>query len=344
VPWRNGSIAFTDRGQLTIDPGPRDIEGKSTSGGKEHLVDTGTFKGHPVALGEIRTDEAGRLVVLGGTGKSASPSGAPVYNPADPNSFNNADDWYDDISDGPVTATVSINGEPVPVDAAWVAVAPPNYAPNIVGWRTLYDLLVDVYVECGWMELPQPVSFTQHVLPVLRRLSNLQWVNRGFATMFGKGGPMDFHNDALIAKLAQTPDPVTKSDPFAELRKVILNSFHPSHPKVTQPPIWPRMWPWIYGDAFGSFALDAADNNLALPSVQEVLLKRWVDGDFVDDRYTSKPPATSLDTVPLSEQPQMLDKAALHFCLADAFHPGCELTWPIRHASMYERPFRIRHR
>jgi hypothetical protein len=40
----------------------------------------------------------------------------------------------------------------------------------------------------------------------------------------------------------------------------------------------------------------------------------------------------------------MLDKSALHFCLADTFHPGCEMTWPMRHASLYSKPFRIRHR
>jgi hypothetical protein len=40
----------------------------------------------------------------------------------------------------------------------------------------------------------------------------------------------------------------------------------------------------------------------------------------------------------------MLDKAALHFCLADAFHPGCEMTWPMRHTSLFESPFRIRWR
>ena len=40
----------------------------------------------------------------------------------------------------------------------------------------------------------------------------------------------------------------------------------------------------------------------------------------------------------------MLDKAALQFCLADAFHPGCEMTWPVRHPSMYSAPFRFRHR
>ncbi|SLM62457.1 Lysine-epsilon oxidase antimicrobial protein LodA [Dickeya aquatica] len=34
----------------------------------------------------------------------------------------------------------------------------------------------------------------------------------------------------------------------------------------------------------------------------------------------------------------------MHFCLADAFHPGCELTWPIRHASLFRAPYRIRER
>src|SRR6202043_3210620 len=122
---------------------------------------------------------------------------------------------------------------------------------NIIDWRTLYELLVDVYIECGWMGMPQEVSFAKDVLPVLRRLSNLQWVNKGFATMFGKGCPMDFDDDGFIARLAQTPDPATKSDPFAELRQMIFNSFRPSYPKVKVPPVWPHVWPWIYGDAYG---------------------------------------------------------------------------------------------
>ena len=106
VSLRNAAIK--DRNVLAIDPGPRHITGASVSGGADHQFDTGKFKDTIVRLGEIRTDEQGRLLVLGGTGKSASPSGAPVFNPADLNSFNNADDWFDDTSDGPVTATVSI--------------------------------------------------------------------------------------------------------------------------------------------------------------------------------------------------------------------------------------------
>jgi hypothetical protein len=326
VPQRNPKIAAPMRGTLAIDPGPRSITGISVSGGPEHCFDTGTFKGTPVPLGEIRTDAAGRLLVLGGTGQSASPSGAPVYDPADPNSFNNADDWYDDISDGPVTATVSINGQAVPVDPAWVVVTPPNYAPDIIGWRTLYDLLVDVYIECGWMAMPDTVSFSNDILPVLQRLSNLQWVNQGFATMFGKGCPMDFTDPALVAKLARTPDPADKSDPYAELRQVIFNSFRPYQPTSDDP----RPWPWIYGDAYGSFSAAAPNNNLALPSVQQVLLRRWVAGDFVNDWNPATMPPATLAAVPLAGQPAMLDKAALHFCLADAFHPGCEMTWPMR--------------
>ncbi len=73
-----------------------------------------------------------------------------------------------------------------------MVVAPPNFAPDVIGWRTLYDLLVDTHVASGRLPFPETVSFTKDVLPVLRRLSGLQWVNKGFAAPFGKGGPMNF--------------------------------------------------------------------------------------------------------------------------------------------------------
>jgi hypothetical protein len=343
VPLRNAN--FSDRNALAIDPGPRSITGESVSGGAAHLFDTGKFKTTTVPLGEIRTDEAGRLLVLGGTGKSASPSGAPVFKPKDPDSFNNADDWYDDTSDGPVTATVSIGGEAVPVvDASWVVVTPPNYAPDIVSWRTMYDELVDVYVQSGWMKVPDTLSFTNDILPILQRLSNLQWVNAGFATLYGRGCPMDFENDRFIARLATKPDPVTKVDPFVELRQVIFNNFRPPTPTVAEPVVWPHVWPWIYGDAFGSFPANGPGNMLTMTTLQQTVLQRWVEGNYEIDWPPASPPPSSLDEVPLAEQPGMLDQAALHFCLADTFHPGCEMTWPMRHATMFSKPFRIRQR
>ena len=178
---------------LAIRPGPRSIGGPSRSGGEKYVFGNGKFKAvSDIYLGELQTDEQGRLIVLGGRGVSKSPSGAQPFDPADPDTFNNADDWYDDVSDGPVTAKLTVDGRAVPVDGAWVVVAPPNYAPDVVGWRTMYDLLVDTFVGCGSMPVPSITSFTEDVLPFLARLSNLQWVNKGYDAMFGKGGPMDF--------------------------------------------------------------------------------------------------------------------------------------------------------
>ena len=340
VPRRNADLKSGDRAQLAIDPGPRSITGQSVSGGADFAFDTGEFKGVVVPLGEIQTDNAGRLLVLGGHGKSASPSGAPIYKPDDPNSFNNADDWYDDISDGPVAAEVFSNGRSVPVDPAWVIVAPPSYAPDIIGWRTMHDLLTDVYVAQGWLPVPEQVSFSRHILPLLSRLSNLQWVNAGFAAMFGSGGPMNFSDPDFVAKLAYIPDHRDPVDPHAELRQEIFNAFRPTSSTVSDP----RAWPWIYGDAFGSFSNNSPLNNLELPDLQAYFLRQWVDGNFVNDWNPNEKAPASIDQVPLAEQPEMLDRAALYFCLADAFHPGCEMTWPVRHSTMYSSPFRFRHR
>jgi hypothetical protein len=340
APRRNPRVPVGTRDALMIDPGPRSISGASASGDERYLFDTGVFKGTPVPLGEIRTDAAGRLLVLGGVGKSASPSGAPPFDPADNDSFNNADDWYDDTADGPVTAVVKVDSLSIPVEGAWIVVAPPNYAPGVVGWRTMHDLLVDVYTQSGWLDLPARVSFADDVLPVLRRLSNLQWVNAGFAALFGHGGPLNFDDPELIARLARAPDPRTNIDPHRELRQLMFNSFRPAGARVNDV----RIWPWIYGDAYGSFAASSPNNDLGLVPVQEQLLRRWVAGDFIDDWDPHRSNPRSIEDISLRDRPATLDRAALHFCLADAFHPGCELTWPMRHLSLYEKPFRIRRR
>lgn len=336
---RNPNTRGDARRGLVIDPGPRSIGGPDEHGKPEYAFDTGKFKGINVYLGELQTDNAGRLFVLGGHGVSESPSGAPPFVDTDPNTFNNANDWYDDIADGPVNAVVTINGVEIPVEGAWVASAPPNYAPNVIGWRTLYELLIDVYVGCGWLPVPETTSFQRDVLPVLQRMSNLQWVNKGFFSMFGRGRPMDFNDEKFISRLGSAP--VGNDDRYREMRNQILNAYR----KFDSPVNEPRLWPWIYGDDFGDglFA-DSPRTMLALPKIQQMHLQRWAEGNFIADWQPDAEYPQSLDELPLADQPGMLDKAALHFCLADAFHPGCEFTWPIRHPTMFEKPFRIRQR
>ena len=72
------------------------------------------------------------------------------------------------------------------------------------------------------------------------------------------------------------------------------------------------------------------------------MLDQWAAGDFVADCDPDRPPR-GIEDVPLAEQGACSTRAALEFCLADAFHPGCEMTWPMRVATMYMAPFRLRH-
>ncbi|MFT2112216.1 LodA/GoxA family CTQ-dependent oxidase [Marinomonas sp. 2405UD68-3] len=337
VTRRNPKVSLRDRAELVIAPNAVSISGASVSGA-EYQFNTGSFKGENVYLGELQTDCDGHLLFLGGHGVSKSPSGLPPYDSADGDSFNNASDWYDDIADGPVNAKVCIDGSDIPVEGSWVISAPPNYAPDAVSWRTMYDLMTDLYVSNGWFPVPETTSFTQDVLPQLQRLSNLQWVNKVFATLFGSGGQMNFDDPVFVKKLSSVPlSPAL--DPYDELRRVILNSFRPNQPEINDP----RLWPWLYGDDFGGDLFQKSPNTmLALPSLQQLHLQRWAHGDFIDDWDKNYEEPSSLEAIPLSEQPHMLDKAAMHFCLADAFHPGCEMTWPMRHPTMYSAPFRIR--
>ncbi|HEU4883778.1 MAG TPA: LodA/GoxA family CTQ-dependent oxidase [Longimicrobium sp.] len=337
LPLRNATVTGAGRAGLAIDPGPRSIAGPDQAGPEFEL--TGSFQGTPVYLGELRTDEAGRLLFLGGRGVSASPTGMPIFNNTDGNSFINADGWYDDASDGPVTARVTLGGRAIPVTPAWVVTAPPNYAPEAVAIRTLYDLLQDLYIQADWTVAPAPVSFRNDVYPILQRFSNLQWVNAGFASQFGRGGPHDFNDPAYARTLSWLP-PAGGYDVHQEVRTQVFNAFRsPTGTDANQLP-----WPWIYGDAMDNPPGDSPRQNATVSATQYGVLQSWAAGQFVDDWEQPYDPPRRIEEVPVPEQPAMLDKAALHFCLADAFHPGCEVTWPIRHASMFSAPFRILHR
>ncbi len=331
---RNPDVKGQDRKSLIIDPGPRAITGQNISGA-QYRFDSGMFGSTSVSLGELRTDSRGRLLFFGGLGKAGSPGRTLVFDEHNLDSFNNASGWWDDTSDGPVKAKVTLQGRELEVEPAWVIVAPPNYAPDLIGWRTAYELLTDAFMGSGMLKPPGQTSFSRDVLPILKRLASLQWVNKGLEKIHGRGSEMNFEDPKIIARLSDKRE--------IELRKRINAFFRLEEGQGRVRELWPQM----YGDAYGSFK-DSDRENLHVPQLYKTHLERWVAGDYVDDWSLKiarkKKPYRRIEEVPLELQPQMLDKAALHFCLADAFHPGCELTWPIRHTSMYSSPFRIQHR
>jgi hypothetical protein len=323
--WRR-NMTVPDRSQLTIDPGPRRISGREISG-PGYAFDSGEFLGAKVYLGELRTDAQGRLVVLGGRGKSASYNGARAI------TFANNDGWCDDTADGPVTAEVSYGGRTLPTDPAWIVVAPPNYAPLQKSVRTMWDVMRDVAIGARLLSRPMRPSFERDIRPLFERLSRLQWVNQGFAAGFGWGAPNEYSTPEQLARLAR------KSDDLKEMRRVIANNF-----RVFDRDSWsPEPWPWLYGDAMGVPPNPTPRQNAALTGTQLAMLQQWAAGDFDDDYAPNPHPPRRIEDVPLAEQPAMLDRASMEFCLADAFHPGCEMTWPMRNPGLYMAPFRLLH-
>ena len=126
-----------------------------------------------IVLAKLRTDEKGRLFVVGGPGKSGSPIDAPAE------SFSDNDGWYDSVSDGPVSATLRIGGQAQPVVPAWVVITVPRYAPGIYGIVTWYDQAVNMsrMTTDGRFNRPATTSFTHDIYPILKRADDLSGVH-----------------------------------------------------------------------------------------------------------------------------------------------------------------------
>ena len=319
---RNAAVA--DRARLAITPKPRSVQGANAN---PQRFDDGQFMEKPVYLGEAFTDDQGRLIMLGGHGAAAS------YDNSRAITFANNEGWHDDTADGPITAEVTYEGLSLLVEPAWVVVAPPDYGPQRKSVRTMWDLMRDVAIQAGTLAAPVRPSFARDILPIFQRLNGLQWVNAGFAAGFGWKGAFDLTSPPTLERLSSA------SPAWRELRHTIANQF-----RNNEVDSWsPKPWPWLYGDAMAVPAAQTPRQNASLTATQLAMLEEWGAGRFVEDYDPLHVAPCSLDQVPLAEQGNTLTQAALEFCLADAFHPGCEMTWPVRSASLYMAPFRFAH-
>jgi hypothetical protein len=340
---RNASVE--DRASLEITPGPIEIQGRRTNhdGEDSSYAFNGSYRGKSVYLGEVRTDEDGRLIFLGGRGHSENPWAAPAV------TFGNNDGFHDDVSDGPIDATVRYKGNDYEARGSWVVVAPPDFAPGIQAIVTGYDLIYDI---AGlWDSMATP-SFTDDIMPLLLRFSRHQWVNAGFARDFGIGSANDWSDPDVLKRLAD------KSENEVLLRRSVFDKFRPAdYGKPLS-----NALPAYYGDAM-SLDTTSADPRqwMAITPTQYSKLEQWAKGNFVDDfdydlavRQSGRgllfgqfplPPPRFEDLTP-EEQVGGIDRAVLDETLGGPFHPGCEFTWPMRHRMMYsdDDPFRIKRR
>src|SRR4029078_510722 len=109
---------------LDVDPPPRSIARRSPgpvqlSKGTSATPDQESWPdlAQPTAittLGELRTDNAGRLIVIPGEGATAVGQGVGGVH-----HYANNDGWFDDVGDGPITASLKMrnqNGSGTPCD------------------------------------------------------------------------------------------------------------------------------------------------------------------------------------------------------------------------------------
>lgn len=117
----------------------------------------------------------------------------------------------------------------------------------------------DVAISSNMLPRPARPSFVADILPIFQSMTNLQWLNAGFAAAFGWRGPLYFTTPEWLARLAD-PTPANY-----EMRRTLANNFRrPTAAGANAP----QLWPWLYGDAISILASDSLRQNASLLKLQ----------------------------------------------------------------------------
>ena len=342
-------------GLLDLAPGPQKISG-ANAGAKTFSINRPPLK--IKTLGELRTDANGQLLVLGGKGMSDRDPNLP-WSHGDVvgrlRHYANNDQWFDDVSDGPVSAEIRIEGQTHAVEGAWVIVGPPDFAPHVRAYRTLYDTICDVMVrsipfpkeaiyaaalkhlqdmKADWNAATNSLatfkpSFTRDIYPILAPMFRL-W--RVFDRRPSSGGSdRNFHevlDPSLFAEIGGPgSDAGQRQMVFRKIRdpKLAVNPGPGNQPEVTK---MPNAWGNFYDDP------DHPGKFHSVSLLQYALLAQWQRGQFIED-WAGVPVAATAIT------PEGLDEAALENAVGGAFFPGIEAGWHIETPEVYAAPFRF---
>lgn len=356
---RNANVVGNDaRSQLEIDPGPKSISG--ISAGPVILTNPNPTTNPTIKdLGDISTDDAGRLIFFGGHGKTLQLPNAP-----DIQDYVNNDGWFDDVGDGPVSAIVVLkDGTRVDAVGAWVTVAPPDFAPAVGNVVSLYETIWDVVVRNPAIPIPDLAMFRSGGAVSRLRQQRDDWdattnrfktykpsfvddiadvLYRAFsATYVHDPGDIKghFHNPIAPQVCSDLGDPDTLKDPLRE------DVFKRLRDPDSTDPADSRQMPRGLGDQYcdeedhpaGSAERANPKRFFSLTRTQYAMFAQWAAGNFVSDG--SSPP--SIPKAPSAITPEGLDRAALEDCVGGPFFPGIEVSWTIRNPTIYAEPFRF---
>lgn len=336
--------------KLVIDPGPRAIRGTDTRVVRFDKKTFASFRdsgaeirelpsypksfpddsfsrlytpvGKIETLGDLRTDDHGRLLVLGGYGKACGrvlPDGTPyplINGGVAPGNVANCNEegWFDDIGDGPVSAAlVFSDGSVQTVHGAWVVVGDPSFAPQILNVVTLWDQVYDTWVReldlrpeihgNRFRDSYQPF-FDDALSPIFRAASLQRWTTN------------------LPGRAIQAHDAVgrirAEDDPGDTILTGLAFIRDPNNPRMST--IGAPFMPLASGDPGKSF--------LSVTLTQYFFLSQW------NKRLFRREPAPPLGPG------ELLDKAALFACVGGDFGPGLEMTFIVKDPELYALDWR----
>jgi hypothetical protein len=314
------TMGDASRQSLILDPGPITLDGPNQSDSFD--LDSTSYpflfnlKPFPIStLGSAETDANGNLIVLGGFGNSGSTNDDGSIITA----YANNEGWFDDIADGPVTATIIMDddSEVVVEGSAWVSVAPPAYAPQIINQVNLYDDMYDIYVrelnanpalfKDGEFQEDYIPNYNSEVQPILSRPNLYQYV-ASFPSI-GTTNHLDIVNDS--------------SKSFAGFAaKYLRGRGAQGNPRSGPAENQPSLMPLLAGD--NPISNFTASKFLGLTATQFFILSQFTNGKV------------DMSDAPSIPQGAALDKANLENCVGGAFCPGIEITWITRNTSMYQ--------
>jgi len=347
---RNDFFVGKEREALEIAPEEVSISGISINkeGVDERFKMDGTFWKYPnhkkVSLGDVRTDERGRLIVIPADGISNS---AMKQNPID--NFADNDGWYDDWADGYVKAKVTLSeGQEIEVESALVVCCGPDFAPEVPPFITMYDVVRDVMVNGKKQPLEKKpkgkLSFKEEIFPFFKRLGLMEWTSAAANLREGWIETKDFLDDAFIEQLA---DPSAENKPlrdkvFSQFRSPDDYKFYKEE-KDYDENIKYKI-PYMLGSGV-NYDFSPA-HWFTMPDLQYWILEQWNEGNFEND-YNIKSivdETKNFEDIPLDQQPMALTRSALEPLSGGAFHPGVELTWPLRQQAIFSdtEPYRIK--
>ncbi|CAB4407701.1 unnamed protein product [Rhizophagus irregularis] len=208
----------------------------------------------------------------------------------------------------------------------WVLVAPPKYAPGIPNIVSLYQIILET-------QHPVDQNYPANDPKIMMRVQRNRFIH------FLNHDPLScmkmkvhYYRDirpifeAIYSELEKklcTP-PGKDEDNYKDLRISILFCVQiPKDPATKferNGQTYDYFMPSIFGDG-GNASSGDLDTYLILTRGQYYLLQKWANGDFIKESNIQNEFKYKFNNM------KFFNKAALEWCVGDAFYPGIEMTY-----------------